>query len=87
MTLTRAFPTEVRYTSAAFAYNAGAVAGGGLTPYLAAQLTQSAGPRAAGWLVVAAAVTGLTVMSVLTSRGRASTDEPLRLNRVTDADN
>jgi len=71
VTLTQAFPTEVRYTSAAFAYNAGAVAGGGLTPYLAAQLTQSAGPRAAGWLVVAAAVTGVTVMSVLTSRSRS----------------
>ncbi|MFJ9563908.1 MFS transporter [Streptomyces fuscichromogenes] len=93
VTLTQAFPTRVRYTSAAFAYNAGAVAGGGLTPYLAAQLTHSAGPRAAGWLVVAAAVTGVTVMSALTSRGPRSAisgrsiDEDALQNRITNTDN
>ncbi|MER7691988.1 MFS transporter [Streptomyces sp. NPDC097610] len=93
VTLTQAFPTRVRYTAVSFAYNAGAVAGGGLTPYLAARLTQSAGPRAAGWLVVAAAVTGVTVMSLLTSRGRQSAisgrgiDGDGTLNRITDTDN
>ncbi|WP_089103741.1 MFS transporter [Streptomyces hyaluromycini] len=93
VTLTQAFPTRVRYTSAAFAYNAGAVAGGGLTPCLAAQLTRTAGPPAAGWLVVAAAVTGVTVMWLLTSRSRRtaisdrSIDEPNEFNRITDTDN
>ncbi|MEW2397189.1 MFS transporter [Streptomyces sp. NPDC046862] len=93
VTLTQAFPTEVRYTAASFAYNAGAVAGGGLTPYLAAQLTESGGPRAAGWLVVAAAVTGVTVMSLLTSGRRepsisgGSIDGPGVSNRITDTDN
>ncbi|MCX4815209.1 MFS transporter [Streptomyces sp. NBC_01239] len=93
VTLTQAFPVEVRYTSAAFAYNAGAVAGGGLTPYLAAQLTESAGPTAAGWLVVAAATTGVTVMSVLTSEGRRQRNSDQAIdatgpfNRITDTDN
>ncbi|MEU6201116.1 MFS transporter [Streptomyces sp. NPDC047061] len=93
VTLTQAFPTRVRYTSASFAYNVGAVAGGGLTPYLAARLTQSAGPRAAGWLVVAAAVVGVTVMSLLTSRSPRPAvsdrgiDGDSMSNRITDTDN
>lgn len=78
VTLTQAFPTRVRYTAASFAYNAGAVAGGGLTPYLAARVTQSAGPQAAGWLVVAAAVVGVTVMTLLTSRAPRPPDSGRR---------
>ncbi|MEU4657430.1 MFS transporter [Streptomyces sp. NPDC023723] len=76
VTLTQAFPIEVRYTSAAFAYNVGAVAGGGVTPYLAAWLSDSAGPRAAAWLVVAAALVGTTVMTILTSARRTERVAP-----------
>ncbi|MGW2824295.1 MFS transporter [Streptomyces sp. NPDC001443] len=92
VTLTQAFPTPVRYTSVSFAYNAGAVAGGGLTPYLAADLTRSAGPQAAGWLVVAAAAVGVVVMTFLTSGASSpsnpepSLDGPRRSNHITDTD-
>ncbi|GLY38921.1 MFS transporter [Amycolatopsis sp. NBRC 101858] len=70
VTMSQAFPTDVRYTSTALAYNIGAVLGGGITPALAAAITASAGPQAAGWLVVAACLLGIVVVLVLTRRAR-----------------
>jgi MHS family proline/betaine transporter-like MFS transporter len=73
VTFTQAFPTGVRYTAASIGYNVGVVLGGGLTPYLAAQLTASTGaPQAAGWLLVFGAIAGITTMIILTSRRRAT---------------
>ncbi len=67
VTMTQGFPTQVRFTCTSLGYNIGAVLGGGVTPYLAAQLSASAGPMAAGWLAIAAAVVGIAVMAKLTS--------------------
>ena len=70
VTMSQAFPTDVRYTSTALAYNIGAVVGGGTTPALAAVLTASAGPLAARWLVVGACVLAIVVVFALTQRAR-----------------
>jgi MFS transporter, MHS family, proline/betaine transporter len=78
--MAQAFPTDVRYTSTALAYNVGAVIGGGITPALAAAITASAGPRAAGWLVVAACLLGIVIVVALTRTARtlpATADRPV----------
>lgn len=70
VTMSQAFPVEVRYTSTAVAYNLGAVLGGGVTPALAAWLAVSGGPWATGWLVVGACLLGIAVVLVLTRPSR-----------------
>ncbi|MBB3665574.1 MHS family proline/betaine transporter-like MFS transporter [Prauserella sediminis] len=76
VTMSQAFPVEVRYTSTAVAYNLGAVLGGGVTPALASWLAASGGPWATGWLVVGACVLGIVVVLVLTRRSRELAAEP-----------
>ncbi|WP_040832049.1 MFS transporter [Nocardia jiangxiensis] len=68
VTMSQSFPTQVRFTCTSLGYNIGAVLGGGVTPYLAAQLSDSFGTRAAGWLAVAAAIVGILVMARLTTK-------------------
>lgn len=76
VTMSQAFPTEVRYTSTALSYNLGAIVGGGLTPFLATAIAASAGPQAAAWLVVGACILGIAVLVFLTRRSAPATAVP-----------
>ncbi|HVW39972.1 MAG TPA: MFS transporter [Amycolatopsis sp.] len=68
---TTSFPTRVRYSGAAFGFNLGAIVGGGITPYAAAQIIEATGaPRSPALIVIGAAVLGLLGTSYMSWRRR-----------------
>ena len=60
------FPTAVRYTGASMAFNVGGVIGGGLTPYVAQRIADSAGLGPVGLYLAGAA--GISLIALLASR-------------------
>ena len=62
------FPARVRYTGASVAFNAGGVIGGGLTPTIAAALTQAGGLVPVGLYLSGAAL--LSLIALLAYRRR-----------------
>lgn len=73
--LTAVFPARVRYTGAALGFGLGSAIGGGLGPWLAAQLTESTGNiYAPAFLAIGAALLGIAIIATLPSRG-VSTDD------------
>jgi len=73
--LTAVFPARVRYTGAALGFGLGSAIGGGLGPWLAAQLTESTGNiYAPAFLAIGAALVGIAIIATLPSRG-VSTDD------------
>ena len=66
------FPTPVRYTGAATAYNLGGILGASLAPYLAQKLLQFGGlPLVGDYITVAALLSFLAVLSMKETQGRA----------------
>ncbi|GAB7191231.1 MFS transporter [Kineococcus sp. NUM-3379] len=59
------FPTNVRYTGASVAFNAGSILGASLAPYTAVVLAQRFGLGAVGWYLVGAAALSLLALWAL----------------------
>ncbi len=68
------FPTEVRYTGAASAYNLGGILGASVAPSLAQVLEQAGGVAWVGYYIaVAAAISFVAVLSMRETRDAART--------------
>ena len=66
------FPTSVRYTGAATAYNLGGILGASLAPYLAQKLLETGGLLLVGdYITVAALLSFLAILSMKETQGRA----------------
>lgn len=66
------FPTSVRYSGAAVAYNLGGILGASFAPYLAQQLVQAGGLAWVGaYISLAALISALAVMALQETRGRS----------------
>jgi MFS family permease len=69
------FPTHVRYTGAAVAYNMGGILGASFAPYLAQRLVAEGGLAWVGGYITAAALVSLVAVALMTETRDVSMQE------------